>query len=114
MSGDFATVEVSNLLSTLPAPGVDESFTTLLDRPGVRIERIVSHGHVTPADRPYEQAEDEWVLLVEGAARLWLDGRGEAALGPGDHLLIPAGLRHRVTWTLPDAPTVWLAIHLAA
>ena len=51
------------------------------------------------------------MLLVEGASRLWLDGQGEVALSPGDHLLIPAGLRHRVTWTLPDAPTVWLAIH---
>ena len=102
---------VSNLLAHLPTPGPDEAFTLLLDRPGLRIERIVSHGHITPKNKTYRQATDEWVLLVEGASRLWLDGQGEVALSPGDHLLIPAGLRHRVTWTLPDAPTVWLAIH---
>ena len=103
---------VANLLSDLPVPGGDEMFETILARPGLRIERIVSHGHVTPEDRPCEQDEDEWVMLVAGAARLWLDGRGEVALRPGDHLLIPARLRHRVTWTAPDEPTLWLAVHI--
>ena len=103
-----------SLLSGLPAPGADEDFTTLLERPGVRIERIVSHGHVTPADSPYEQDDDEWVMLVEGAARLWLDGSGEVIMGPGDYVFIPARVRHRVTWTTPDAPTVWLAVHIAS
>ena len=104
---------VANLLSDLPAAGGDEAFEAILARPGLRIERIVSHGHVTPPDSPYRQDEDEWVLLVQGAARLWLDGQGEVALSPGDHLLIPAGLPHRVTWTLPDGPTIWLAVHVA-
>ena len=112
MSGNSAPVGLLNLLSDLPPPGPDEVFTTLLERPGVRIERIVSHGQSTPADTPFEQAADEWVMLVQGAARLWLDGTGEVALSPGDHLFIPAGLRHRVTWTAPDEPTVWLAVHL--
>ena len=103
---------IANLLSDLPADAPDEIFTLLLERPGLRIERIVSYGHVTPADAPYRQPEDEWVMLVKGAARLWLDGKGEVALGPGDHLLIPAGLQHRVTWTSPDEPTVWLAVHV--
>jgi cupin 2 domain-containing protein len=105
-------VRVRNLYSDLPPPDGDEAFTALLERPGLRIERIVSHGHVTPADRPYEQAQDEWVLLVQGGARLWLDGHGEVALSPGDHLLIPAGLRHRVTWTAPGEATIWLAVHI--
>ena len=103
---------VANLLSDLPEHATHEAFEALLERPGLRIERIVSQGHATPVDRPYQQVEDEWVLLVRGAARLWLDGLGEIALAPGDHLLIPAGLRHRVTWTAPDEPTVWLAVHI--
>ena len=102
----------SNLLAGLPPPGRDEIFDEILARPGIRIERIVSHGQVTPADEPYDQAWDEWVLLLAGAARLWLDGGVEVALGPGDHLLIPAFTRHRVTWTDPAQPTVWLAVHL--
>jgi len=30
----------------------------------------------------------------------------------GDHLLIPAGERHRVEATDPAGPTVWLAVHV--
>ena len=104
---------VQNLLSDLPLAGPEESLISILERPGLRIERIVSQGHVTPADRTYQQAEDEWVMVVEGAARLWLEGTGEVELGRGDHLLIPAGVRHRVTWTTPSEPTVWLAVHVA-
>ncbi|WP_238995822.1 cupin domain-containing protein [Sphingomonas solaris] len=69
----------------------------------------MSHGHVS-ADW-YDQDRDEWVLLVEGGARLSLEGEGEIVLGPGDHLLIPAHVRHRVTWTDPARRTIWLAIH---
>lgn len=105
-------MNVVNLLSNLPEPGLDEDFATILERPGIRIERIVSHGHATPVDQPFEQYWDEWVLLTHGAARLWLADVGELELGPGDHLLIPAGMRHRVTWTRPDGPTIWLAVHL--
>ena len=107
-------MKVSSLLSDLPAAGPVEDFANILDRPGVRIERIVSHGHATPADTPYDQGEDEWVLLVRGGARLWIEGTGDRDLTPGDHLLIPARTRHRVTWTSPDEPTIWLAVHLTA
>lgn len=104
---------VANLLTDLP-PAVDaESFAAILDRPGVRIERIVSQGQVTPPDQPYRQTHDEWVLLLAGAARLLLEGEAERALGPGEHVMIPANVRHWVTFTDPDRPTVWLAVHLA-
>jgi len=32
-------------------------------------------------------------------------------LRPGDWVAIPAHARHRVAWTDPDQPTVWLALH---
>ncbi len=101
-----------NLLAPLPDARGAEVFTALLERPGVRIERIVSQGQVTPPDTPYEQAHDEWVLLMAGGARLWIDGVGECSLAPGDALLIPANIRHAVTWTQAEPPTVWLAVHL--
>jgi len=100
-----------NLLAALPDAHAAEVFTELLRRPGLRIERIVSRGQVTPADAPYVQAHDEWVLLLAGGARLWRDGCDEVALAPGDWLLIRAGLAHRVTWTPVDQDTVWLALH---
>jgi cupin 2 domain-containing protein len=101
----------ANLLAELPDASEGEVFTELLARPGCRIERIVSQGQVTPPDQPYRQAHDEWVLLLAGAARVVL-GDAETVLGPGDTLFIPAGTEHRVTFTDPERPTVWLAVHL--
>jgi cupin 2 domain-containing protein len=100
-----------NLFDDLPDHADTEQFIDLLTRPGVRIERIVSTGQTTPEDAPYDQPHDEWVLLLAGAARLWIDGDAEHDLRPGDHMLIPAHRVHRVTWTATDAPTVWLAIN---
>jgi cupin 2 domain-containing protein len=100
-----------NLLDDLPVAAEAEIVTALLSRPGVRIERIVSAGQATPVDAPYDQGHDEWVLLLAGAAGLWLEGDGERVLRPGDAVLIPAHCRHLVTWTAADPPTVWLAVH---
>lgn len=105
------------LLDDLPSgPLPDELFTTLAASSGVRIERILSTGQASPEGFWYDQAWDEFVLLVRGAARLQIDveggGAGERTLGPGDWAMIPARTRHRVAWTDPDAPTVWLAVHI--
>ncbi|WP_020187396.1 cupin domain-containing protein [Methylopila sp. 73B] len=102
-----------NLLTPLPDASAEEQFADVLTRPGCRIERIVSQGQTTPADRPYGQSHDEWVLVLAGAARIETTA-GETALSPGDHMLIPAGVAHRVTFTDPDQPTVWLAVHFEA
>jgi cupin 2 domain-containing protein len=65
-----------NLVDNLPRQADKELFTELLVLKGMRIERIVSTGQSTP-DRPYNQEYDEWVLLVSGAAGLWIEGEGE-------------------------------------
>ncbi len=102
-----------NLFAGLPAALAEERVETLLSRSGARIERIVSTGQASPEGFWYEQAEDEFVLLLRGAARLRLEKETEARdLGPGDWLLIPAGARHRVDWTSPGEPTVWLTLFL--
>jgi cupin 2 domain-containing protein len=102
---------MTSLFDGLPASAGGEIFTDLLTRPGIRIERIVSTGQATPVESPYDQPHDEWVVLLRGAAGLWVDGEGERDLHPGDYLLIPAHRLHRVLWTATDEPTVWLAIH---
>ena len=58
-----------NLCRPLPERQALEAFETLLHSPAVRIERIVSHGHASPADFWYDQNEAEWVLLVQGSAQ---------------------------------------------
>jgi cupin 2 domain-containing protein len=102
-----------NLLSRLPSqPVVDEMVETLLERPGVRIERIVSTGQATPAGKWLDQTSDEWVMVVAGRARISIEGEvADRELGAGDFVFLPAHCRHRVAWTDAEKPTVWLAIH---
>ncbi len=103
----------ANLYSGLPAfPQAAECFSQLLERPGLRIERIVSTGQCSPPDFWYDQPEGEWVLLLAGAAGLHLAGEAEPRrVQPGDWLDLPPHCRHRVAWTDPDQVTVWLAVH---
>lgn len=104
-------LKIDNLLAKLPRAKRGEVFSQLAGQGRVRIERIVSGGQATPADRPLTQDADEWVVLLAGSAAIRLADSEETALTPGDHLLIPAGTRHWVTRTDPDQPTVWLAVH---
>lgn len=102
-----------NILAALPE-SPDEVFETLLERPGLRLERIVSSGQASPAGEWYDQKEDEWVLLLSGSAGILIEGEGEPRrLAVGDFLLLPAGCRHRVDWTASADKTVWLALHVA-
>lgn len=100
-----------NLLGALPDARAGELAETVLARPRLRIERIVSHGQASPPGFWYDQQEGEWVLLLRGAARLrFADEDDDRLLGPGDSLDIAPGRRHRVAWTDPAQPTVWLAV----
>jgi cupin 2 domain-containing protein len=100
-----------NFFDNVPARADAEIFTEVLSRDDLRIERIVSTGQFTPADKPHRQTHDEWVLLLAGSAGLRIEGEGEHHLRPGDHVLIAADRAHWVTWTAKDEPTIWLAIH---
>lgn len=101
-----------NLFADMPAGSPVELFETLLSAGGVRIERIVSHGHNSPPAFWYNQPECEWVILLRGAARVLFEGDEKAVeLRPGDWVNIPAFRRHRIEWTDPTTPTVWLAVH---
>ena len=100
-----------NLLRDLPDAGASEITDALVARPGLRIERIVSFGQASPEGFWYDQAEAEWVVLLAGAARLRFEDETQArALGPGDWVEIAAHRRHRVEWTEPGQPTIWLAV----
>lgn len=101
-----------NLFDDLPDRLPDERVDVIVDSPGVRIERIVSTGHMTPPGEWYDQDADEWVVVLRGRARVRLEGEPDARdLYPGDHLLLRAHVRHRVEWTDDSGPTVWLAVH---
>ena len=99
----------TNFLTDLPSNLPDELFTTLLEATNLRIERIVSKGHASPEGFWYNQDQNEWVVVLQGAARLSIEGESKE-LKPGDYISIPAHQKHRVEWTTPDEPTVWLAV----
>ncbi len=99
----------ANLFSNLPAALPEELIETLWAAGEVRVERIVSRGHASPPEFWYDQTEHEWVLLLKGAARLEFEDK-TVELAPGDYLDIPPHVRHRVAWTAPDEPTIWLAV----
>jgi cupin 2 domain-containing protein len=100
-----------NLLRDLPAPQTDEIVETLAAGNAVRIERIVSHGQASPAGFWYDQDEAEFVVLLAGAAQLrFADEDTPRSLMPGDTVDIAPHHRHRVEWTDPDNPTVWLVV----
>ena len=102
-----------NALDPLPGPRSNgkEYFENLLSRPGVRLERIVSHGQSSPEGFWYDQEEEEWVIVLEGEAVLRFEQPDELiTLCAGDHRFIPAHQRHRVESTA--SPTVWLALWL--
>jgi cupin 2 domain-containing protein len=76
------------------------------------MNRSLLQGHASPEGFWYDQDQKEWVMVLEGSARIrFEDGTDAIELRPGDYLTIPAHKRHRVEWTLPDQRTVWLAIH---
>ena len=84
-------VKTGNLRRDLPArPLPDEAVDLLVDRPGLRIERIVSTGQATPEGQWYDQETDEWVLVVEGEARLRIEGETtDRELIAGDWVFLP-------------------------
>jgi cupin 2 domain-containing protein len=100
-----------NFFADLPTTLPEELVEVLAENLHVRIERIVSRGHASPEGFWYDQNEAEWVVVLKGEAKLLFEDDHEPiTMRPGDHVLIPAHRKHRVEWTTPDEPTVWLAV----
>lgn len=103
---------MTNLFSHIPELLREELSETLVSAGSMRIERIVSHGHASPEGFWYDQREHEWVVVLQGAARLRFEDE-YIELKPGDFVNIPAHRKHRIDWTTPDEPTIWLAVFYA-
>jgi len=100
-----------NLLRDLPDASMAEIAQRLAGGASVRIERVVSLGQASPPGSWYDQDEAEFVVVLAGAARLrFADEEEPRRLAPGDYLDIAPHRRHRVDWTDPAIPTVWLAV----
>ena len=113
----FMAISMSNLLTNMPTDPdryTKEIVDILLQNHHAPVERIVSHGQITEAGQWYDQVEDEWVAIISGEAELLFEDGRILRMKTGDHVLIPAHQKHRVTWTPPDRATVWLAVFVPA
>ena len=99
----------TNLFADLRQDLHDELVTTLLEAANVRIERIISHGHASPEGFWYDQDQHELVVVLKGSAQLRFEDE-TVKMKPGDFVNIPPHKKHRVEWTTPDEPTIWLAL----
>ena len=88
-------------------PTQGELFKTLAKLRQVKIERILSSAQ--PGPTLYDQAQDEWVVLLRGQATLEVAGE-TLELAEGDYLVLPAHTPHRVLAT--SAGALWLAVHV--
>lgn len=61
---------MNNIFADIPATLPEELVETLKAMLGVRIERMVSQGHASPAGFWYDQETSEFVVLLQGAVRL--------------------------------------------
>lgn len=101
---------VKNLFADLPATVDGESFVTLFENAAAKVERIVSHSHSSPEGFGYDQADDEWVIVLRGNGTLEFADGEIVELNPGDYLTIPRHVKHRVVRT--SAETIWLAVNV--
>ncbi|MEY4505383.1 MAG: hypothetical protein RL154_1684 [Pseudomonadota bacterium] len=85
----------------------EEIFTKLLDSNNTRLEHIVSYGQSSQQDFWYNQEENEWVVVLDGFARLEFEDK-TVELKKGEFINILAHQKHRVVYT--QNPTIWLAV----
>ena len=105
------TIDIGNLFRSLPESIGEELFTEIVHGENVKIEKIVSKGHTSPASGWYDQDDNEWVVVLKGEAMLSFKNSNDVHLVAGSHLNIPARTKHKVTWTTPNTETIWLAVH---
>ena len=102
---------LNNIFSKIPTDLKDEIFEEIIKNDSLMVERIISKGHSTPKSQWYNQDRDELVILLKGKARLEFENNHYEELGEGDYINIPKHKLHRVSWTIPNQETIWLAIH---
>lgn len=105
------SIETNNIYTHLPPAQKTEVSEKIISNSGVKIERITSLGQATLPGKWLESKRNEWVILLKGKAKLRLRSHENIIhMEPGDHIYIPAGIKHRVEWTDPGQKSVWVAV----
>lgn len=101
---------MKNIFSNIPAELPHEIFENIIMTDKLRVERIVSQGHTSPATGWYDQSDNEWVIVLSGYGVIEYKNGVKVTLKQGDYLQIKAHEEHRVAATSTTETTVWLAI----
>ena len=101
------SVQRGRLLDASDAPATGEQTAELVRLRNLVVEQILS-GQVEPVD--YHQVEDEFAVVLAGAAVLDVDGE-RVELSAGEWVLLPSGTPHRLLHTEPG--TSWLTVKLS-
>jgi cupin 2 domain-containing protein len=104
-------LESANLYKPIPDNLDEEIFELLAQGENVTIERIISNGHTSPATGWYDQAQNEWVLVLKGSASISFENGQVVDLREGDYPNILSHQKHKVIRTSAATETIWLAIH---
>jgi cupin 2 domain-containing protein len=104
-------IEKKNIYYSIPEFSKKEVFEDILNAENLKVERIISYPDSIPENQWYDQDNEEWVLLLKGSATLEFSNNEIIELFPGDFILIPAHMKHKVNKVDKNAPTIWLALH---
>jgi cupin 2 domain-containing protein len=88
----------------------DEVFEEIIRNKNVRIERIISNGQTSPEGFWYDQPENEWVILLQGEAKITFNDGKETRLQKGDYLFLPSHQKHNISYTSKEPACIWLAV----
>ena len=102
---------MKNIFEAIPDDLTAEIFENLAEAKNVKIERIISKRHRSPDNGWYDQQQNEWVIVLKGAAIISFADNSSISLKEGDYLNIKAHQKHKVSWTAADIETIWLAVH---
>ena len=100
----------SNIFTKIPKELKDELFEDIILTENLKVERIISDGHISPKSGWYNSKQNEWVILLQGEAILEFED-AEVVLKVGDYFNIKASTKHKVSYTSLHEKTIWLAIY---
>ncbi len=102
----FRVVLNKNIFDNIP----EEIIESLIDSDGIKVERIISKGDISPKDFWYDQDKNKFVILLKRSAKLLFENDEQIILSEGDYISNPAHKKHHVEWTDPETETIWLTI----
>ncbi len=101
----------NNIFKNIPEMLKEELFEDIISSGDVKIEQIISEGHTSPKEGWYESEQNEWVIVLQGEARLSFESDEDIELKRGDYKNIPAFCKHKVSYTPLSEKTIWLAVY---